>query len=287
MVACSNASSSPFARVRPARRARTPASSRRWSSTRGASPSQSAAASLAGSPTAATAFRAMPASVSAGAHAALAHEPRVVVVVHLAVAPPGPHRQAAQDAGDRREREAVAVGDDHRGRGPLPVPVSAPITRVPAAAASSASSTAGPPPICSTTVVVAGSPSPATSAAPLPPSSSGRSRVTNTTWSTPASCGAQRGAARLHRHGERVLVAARDARGGAPPRREVGTDRGDAHRAAPRVASVSFNVRRRTLPDAVRGMASTNTTSSTCLYPRELLRDVRRAGRRRWRRRAR
>ena len=44
------------------------------------------------------------------AHAALAHESRVVVVVHLAVARPGPHRQAAQDAGDRREREAVAVG---------------------------------------------------------------------------------------------------------------------------------------------------------------------------------
>ena len=80
--------------------------------------------------------------------------------------------------------EGAACGAAPGGAAPAGPDTSAPITRVASSAAVSASSMAGAPPTRSTTSVVRDRPSPARSAAALPPSMSGRSRVTRTTSST-------------------------------------------------------------------------------------------------------
>ena len=75
----------------------------------------------------------------------------------------------------------------------------------------------------------------------------------------------QRGAAGVDREGERVFVETDGPDIRCPPGREVRPERDDAHRVALVDGSAALSSRRRTFPDAVRGITSTKTNSSTCL----------------------
>ena len=184
--------------------------------------------------------------------------------MHLAVAPTRPYRQAAQHPRDRRERETVAVGHHRRGRAAPRSEVGADHQRAGVGREQRVERRRTAPDL----LHHRGGrrePQPGEQCGTVAAFEQGEVARDEHDVVHVGALVDQRGAARLHRHGERVLVAARDASGGAPPRGKVGADRPDAHRVAPSVASASLRLRRRTLPDAVRGMASTNTTSSTCL----------------------